>query len=43
MLSRPVEKSTKPAATFTPDWSSPYGLNVEKSDGVALVGDSSWN
>src|SRR5919108_6297607 len=35
MLSRPVEKSTKPAATLTPERSSPYGLNVENSDGGA--------
>ena len=26
MLSRPVEKSTKPVATLTPDRLSPYGL-----------------
>jgi hypothetical protein len=41
MLSRPVEKSTKPVAMLTPDRSSPYGLNVEKSGGAAPADDGS--
>ena len=36
MLSRPVEKSTKPVAMLTPDRSSPYGLNVANSVGPVL-------
>jgi hypothetical protein len=36
MLSRPVEKSTKPAAMLTPDRSSPYGLNAANSVGPVL-------
>ena len=43
MLSRPVEKSTKPVAMLTPDESSPYGLNVENSDGAAPADDGSGN
>src|SRR6266487_3614823 len=43
MLSRPVEKTTKPVAMLTPDRSSPYGLNGEKSDGVAPADDASGN
>src|SRR5262245_18663700 len=39
MLSRPVEKSTKPVAIVTPDRSSSYGLNAEKSDGAAPADD----
>src|SRR5215472_7290675 len=41
MLSRPVEKSTKPAAMLTPDRSSPYGLNAANSAGPALDDDAS--
>ena len=43
MLSRPVEKSTKPVAMLTPDRSSPYGLNVENSDGMVPADDDSGN
>ena len=43
MLSRPVEKSTKPVAMLTPERSSPYGLNVEKSDGIVPAEDDSWD
>src|ERR1700747_235140 len=43
MLSRPVEKSTKPVAMLTPDRSSPYGLKVEKSIVTAPVKDDSWD
>src|SRR5262249_46363060 len=39
MLSRPVGKSTKPAARFTPDRSSPYGLKLVKSDGATPADD----
>src|ERR1700745_1319379 len=41
MLSRPVEKSTKPVAMLTPERSSPYGLNVEKSAGTTPAEDDS--
>src|SRR5439155_354642 len=43
MLSRPVEKSTKPVAMLTPERSSPYGLNVEKSAGTTPAADDSWD
>src|SRR6266851_1709233 len=43
MLSRPVEKSTKPVAMLTPERSSPYGLNVEKSAGTTPAEDDSWD
>src|SRR5262245_3567239 len=43
MLSRPVEKSTKPVAMLTPDRSSPYGLKLEKSAGTAAGEDDSWD
>src|SRR5262249_55120985 len=42
MLSRPVEKSTKPVAMLTPDRSSPYGLKLEKIAGTAPGADESW-
>src|SRR5215471_15155301 len=42
MLSRPVEKSTKPVAMLTPDRSSPYGLKLEKIAGTAPGEDDSW-
>src|SRR5262249_22965321 len=42
MLSRPVEKSTKPVAMLTPDRSSPYGLKLEKSAGTTPGADDSW-
>ena len=43
MLSRPVEKSTKPVAMLTPDRSSPYGLKLENSAGTAPREDDSWD
>jgi hypothetical protein len=43
MLSRPVEKSTKPVAMLTPDRSSPYGLKLENSAGTAPGEDDSWD
>src|SRR5437588_12464051 len=43
MLSRPVEKSTNPVAMLTPELSSPYGLNVENSDGAAPADAGSGN
>src|SRR5436309_14223816 len=43
MLSRPVEKSTKPVAMLTPDRSSPYGLKLEKSGGTTPREDDSWD
>src|SRR5258708_24534220 len=43
MLSRPVEKSTKPVAMLTPERPSPYGLNVEKSAGTTPAEDDSWD
>src|SRR5262245_15615459 len=42
MLSRPVEKSTKPVAMLTPDRSSPYGLKLENSAGTTPGEDDSW-
>src|SRR5262249_41663622 len=43
MLSRPVEKSTKPVAMLTPERSSPYGLKLENSAGTAPGEDDSWD
>src|SRR5262249_24777213 len=43
MLSRPVEKSTKPVAMLTPDRSSPYGLKLEKSAGTVPRHDDSYD
>jgi hypothetical protein len=43
MLSRPVEKSTKPLAMLTPDRSSPYGLKLEKSAGTTPDDDGTDN
>src|SRR5580693_573938 len=40
MLSRPVEKSTKPVATLTPNRLSPYGLNDAKSAGPLCAADA---
>src|SRR5262249_36839370 len=43
MLSRPVEKSTKPVAMLTPDRSSPYGWEPENSAGTVPGEDDSWD
>src|SRR5499433_1790852 len=43
MLSRPVEKSTKPVAMLTPERSSPYGLKLEKIAGTTPGEDDSWD
>src|SRR5262245_36531511 len=43
MLSRPVEKSTNPVATVTPDVSSPYGLKLANSAGTTPGEDDSWD
>src|SRR5438270_4978554 len=43
MLSRPVEKSTKPVAMLTPERSLPYGLKLAKSAGTVPGEDDSWD
>src|SRR5262245_24004916 len=43
MLSRPVEKSTKPVAMLTPERVSPYGLKAHKVHGTRPVADTSWD
>src|SRR5262249_29081173 len=42
MLSRPVEKSTKPGAMLTPERAAPYGLKLAEGAGTAQGADDSW-